>query len=202
MRARAANRLAPARRFDGKRRDARHRPVAYPCRMDLVETRIASPVGPLTLVAGAGGLAAILWPQDDPARVRLPPRRPAPDDPVLAEAARQLAAYFAGERTQFDLPLNPAGTAFQRTVWAALRTIPHGETRSYGALAAAIGRPGAARAVGAANARNPISIVVPCHRVIGAAGALTGFAGGLATKAALLALERGRPVSPETLGQG
>lgn len=170
--------------------------------MDLFETRMDSPVGTLTLVAGAGGLAAILWPDDDPARVRLAPRRQARDHPVLAETARQLSAYFEGRRTQFDLPLDPAGTAFQRVVWAALRAIPYGETRSYGALAAAIGRPGAARAVGAANARNPISIVVPCHRVIGAAGALTGFAGGLTTKAALLAMERGRLVSPGAVSQG
>jgi methylated-DNA-[protein]-cysteine S-methyltransferase len=105
---------------------------------------------------------------------------------VLARAATQLREYFAGERRLFDLPLAPDGTGFQRLVWAALEQIPYGVTRSYGELARAIGRPAASRAVGTANSRNPISIIVPCHRVIGANGALTGYAGGMRAKQWLL----------------
>jgi methylated-DNA-[protein]-cysteine S-methyltransferase len=108
---------------------------------------------------------------------------------VLVETARQLEEYFAGQRTVFELPLDFAGTDFQRKVWNALLTIPFGETRSYGQIASQIGNPDAVRAVGAANGRNPVSIVTPCHRVIGSTGALTGFAGGLDAKAYLLALE-------------
>lgn len=111
------------------------------------------------------------------------------DHPILRETIRQLEAYFTGGLEAFSLPLAFEGTAFQRDVWNALLSIPRGETRSYAEIARQIGRPAAARAVGAANGRNPISIVVPCHRVIGAAGALTGFAGGLEAKAYLLALE-------------
>jgi methylated-DNA-[protein]-cysteine S-methyltransferase len=114
----------------------------------------------------------------------------APDHPVLQEAERQLAEYFAGRRTEFDLPLDPSGTPFQQKVWSALRRIPFGETRTYAEVATQIGHPGAARAVGAASGRNPLSIVAPCHRVIGTRGALTGFAGGLEVKARLLAFER------------
>ncbi len=113
------------------------------------------------------------------------------NDGVLAEARAQLTAYFAGERTDFDLPLDPAGTPFQRRVWESLRTIPYASTRSYGELAAQIGQPSASRAVGLANGRNPISIIVPCHRVIGANGTLTGYGGGLERKRVLLDLERG-----------
>lgn len=152
--------------------------------------KIASPVGVLTLVADGDSLVAILWENDDPARVPLPPTVTAAAHPVLVEAGRQLGEYFAGRRRAFDLPLRFRGTEFQRAVWAKLLAIPFGETSSYGAIARALGRPGAARAVGAANGRNPISIVAPCHRVIGANGALTGFAGGLAAKETLLALER------------
>jgi methylated-DNA-[protein]-cysteine S-methyltransferase len=154
---------------------------------------VDSPVGRLTLVASDDGLAAILWPDDRPGRVRL--RIEAADDthPVLLEAERQLGEYFAGLRTAFALPLNPSGTPFQRKVWAALLTIPYGQTRSYGQIASQIGHPGAVRAVGAANGRNPVSIVAPCHRVIGSTGKLTGFAGGLAVKAQLLALEGRAP---------
>ncbi|WEK44399.1 MAG: methylated-DNA--[protein]-cysteine S-methyltransferase [Candidatus Sphingomonas colombiensis] len=151
---------------------------------------IASPVGALTLVADEDSLVAILWENDDPARVPLPPMVTAPAHPVLLAAERQLGEYFAGRRRAFDLPLRFRGTEFQRAVWAELLAIPFGATSSYGAIAHALGRPGAARAVGAANGRNPISIVAPCHRVIGASGALTGFAGGLPAKEALLALER------------
>jgi methylated-DNA-[protein]-cysteine S-methyltransferase len=157
--------------------------------MSLSFRMFASPVGALTLVASERGLAAVLWENDDPARVRLGPRAQASGHPVLDEAARQLNAYFAGVRQAFDLPLDVRGTDFQRQVWAALRAIPYGETRSYADLACAIGRPTATRAVGAAIGRNPLSIIVPCHRVIGSNGALTGFAGGLAAKRHLLALE-------------
>lgn len=108
---------------------------------------------------------------------------------LLSEAARQLEEYFAGARREFDLPLAPKGTPFQQSVWALLRQIPYGETRSYGQLAAALGNPKASRAVGGANHNNPIAIVVPCHRVIGADGSLTGYAGGLDIKAYLLRLE-------------
>lgn len=157
--------------------------------MTHARTTMPSPVGTLTLVAGATGLAAILWADDDPARVPLGETCDAPDDPILAETRRQLDDYFAGMRTLFDLPLAPVGTGFQRAVWAALDTIPYGETRSYADIARQIGRPNACRAVGAANGRNPISIVTPCHRVVGSSGALTGFAGGLAAKHWLLRLE-------------
>ena len=112
--------------------------------------------------------------------------------PVLVEAQRQLEEYFGGRRKRFDLELDPSGTPFQREVWRALMTIPFGETRSYAQIAKQIGHPGAARAVGAANARNPLSIVAPCHRVVGSTGALTGFAGGLDVKAQLLVLEETR----------
>lgn len=157
---------------------------------DLFETTIPSPVGDLRLVASDTGLVAVLWENDDPARVRLGSTIERPEHPVLAQAKGQLAAYFAGRRSAFDLPLDPRGTDFQKSVWAELLKIPFGETRSYADLAHAIGRPSATRAVGAANGRNPISIVVPCHRVIGSNGALTGFAGGLDAKRTLLALER------------
>jgi methylated-DNA-[protein]-cysteine S-methyltransferase len=109
--------------------------------------------------------------------------------PVLRAAAAQLAEYFAGKRRTFDLPLAPHGTPFQLAVWSALRAIPYGETRNYAELARAIGRPTASRAVGAANGKNPLGIIVPCHRVIGASGALTGYAGGLSAKRWLLELE-------------
>lgn len=151
---------------------------------------IPSPVGQLKLVASDDGLAAILWENDDPARVRLGEMVEQPGHPVLIDTARQLTAYFARTLTGFTVPLDPAGTAFQKSVWAALLTIPFGETRSYGEIAVQIGRPTAARAVGAANGKNPISIIAPCHRVIGSTGALTGFAGGLAAKEWLLDLER------------
>jgi methylated-DNA-[protein]-cysteine S-methyltransferase len=152
-----------------------------------------SPVGRLTLVATDNGLAAILWKNDRPGRVRLNVAAEMNDHPVLVETERQLEEYFAGRRTEFALPLDPSGTAFQRRVWDALLTIPFGETRSYTQIASQIGHPSAMRAVGAANGRNPLSIVVPCHRVVGSTGALTGFAGGLDVKAYLLALESGLP---------
>lgn len=152
----------------------------------LAGRTVPSPVGPLRLVARDDALVAVLWTPDRPGRVRLGAIREARSHPVLDAASMQLAEYFAGSRRRFDLPLAPAGTPFQRDVWQALALIPFGEARSYGALADAIGRPRAVRAVGAANGRNPISIIVPCHRLVGASGALHGFAGGLATKAWLL----------------
>lgn len=152
-----------------------------------------SPVGTLTLVANDKGLCAILWPQDDPKRVRLPVLTADKANKVLHQAEKELGEYFAGRRTRFTVPLDFAGTDFQKQVWQALLEIPFGETRSYAQIARRIGRPSAMRAVGAANGRNPISIIAPCHRVIGANGALTGFAGGLKAKEALLALEAASP---------
>jgi methylated-DNA-[protein]-cysteine S-methyltransferase len=151
-------------------------------------TLLPSPLGPVLLTGGDDGLTRVLLDGPDPAPgwVR--------DDARFTEAARQLGEYFAGARTAFDLPLRAAGTAFEQRVWDELRRIPYGETTSYGELARRLGHAGAARAVGRANGRNPLAIVVPCHRVIGASGALTGYAGGLERKRALLALERtGRP---------
>lgn len=150
---------------------------------------MASPVGLLTLVANDHGLAAVLWENDDPKRVRLSPLHEDTKHPVLMEAERQLKDYFAGKREKFEMKLNFNGTEFQQKVWAALLTIPFGETRSYAQIAEQIGNPNAVRAVGAANGRNPISIIAPCHRVIGSNGKLTGFAGGMEAKAFLLKLE-------------
>jgi methylated-DNA-[protein]-cysteine S-methyltransferase len=149
---------------------------------------VDSPVGKLKLVATDEGLAAILWDNDRPHRVPLHAAE-APSHPVLVETARQLEQYFAGERKAFDLKLDFDGTEFQRKVWTALLTVPFGETRSYSQIAKQIGHPNAARAVGAANGQNPISIIAPCHRVIGSTGKLTGFGGGLPAKAQLLSLE-------------
>jgi methylated-DNA-[protein]-cysteine S-methyltransferase len=154
--------------------------------------RIESPVGRLTLVATDAGLAAILWENDRPGRVPLAVGTASDTHPVLVEAERQLREYFAGRRRQFELTLDVEGTPFQRKVWNALLTIPFGETRSYAQIARQLGAPGAARAVGAASGCNPVSIVAPCHRVVGSAGKLTGFAGGLEAKARLLALEGAR----------
>jgi methylated-DNA-[protein]-cysteine S-methyltransferase len=161
------------------------------CGMTYTCTTFASAVGELKLVANGSRLAAILWENDKPGRVRLGPMREAPDDPVLIRTAGQLREYFAGTRHCFDLELDFVGTEFQKKVWAALLTIPFGETRSYSQIAEQIGNPAAVRAVGAANGKNPISIVAPCHRVIGASGKLTGFAGGLEAKQLLLTLEGG-----------
>jgi len=166
------------------------------CRISLMtyyDRIMSSPVGDLTLVASDQGLVAVLWPDDAPNRVRLPERTRDAGQAVLMRAQTQLSEYFAGQRTVFDLPLDFHGTPFQQSVWQALLTIPFGQTRSYAQIAAQIGRPAAARAVGAANGRNPISIIAPCHRVIGANGRLTGFAGGLAAKQRLLELENAQP---------
>jgi methylated-DNA-[protein]-cysteine S-methyltransferase len=158
-----------------------------------VSKTIPSPVGRLTLVASDAGLAAVLWENDSPKRVPLAVTGKDAKHPVLREAERQLKEYFAGKRTSFDLPLDFHGTDFQKRVWKALLKIPFGETRSYAQIARALGKPTAMRAVGAANGRNPISIIAPCHRVIGKDGQLTGFAGGLKAKAHLLALEQPSP---------
>lgn len=151
---------------------------------------IDSPVGPLTLVACDGALTGLYLhaQRHRPGEAVFGQPGDAEAEPFAA-AATQLAAYFAGELTSFDLPLQPAGTAFQRKVWMALRDIPYGQTISYGELAAGIGAPAASRAVGLANGKNPISIVVPCHRVIGGDGSLTGYGGGLERKRFLLDLE-------------
>ena len=150
-----------------------------------------SPVGALTLVAGDGGLRAVVWPGVMLDRVGLAGATlTLGNAPVLRAAAGQLDEYFAGTRTTFDLPLDLHGTAFQLAAWRALADIPYGETRTYAEQAARVGRPAAVRAVGAANGRNPLSIVLPCHRVVGSGGALRGFAGGLGVKAALLELEQ------------
>lgn len=158
--------------------------------MTLYSKTIWSPVGELTLVAKDSGLVAILWENDKPGRVRLGALSEKTDHRVLVETERQLGEYFAGERRAFDVPLSFSGSDFQRSVWSALLTIPFGETRSYGEIAHQVGKPGASRAVGAANGRNPVSIIAPCHRVVGSTGKLTGFAGGLEAKRFLLELER------------
>ena len=153
---------------------------------------IDSPLGAITLAATDQGLAGAWF----DAQQHLPDMtgwQPDPGHPVLCIAAEQLTAYFAGQRSDFDLPLDLShGTAFQQAIWQALLAIPHGTTTSYGELGARIGNPAAVRAVGAAVGRNPISVIVPCHRVIGMNGALTGYAGGLHRKTALLTLEGAR----------
>ena len=143
-----------------------------------------SPLGLLRLVAHADELVGVYLPDQDA------PAAPHFASPVLSDAAAQLAEYFAGHRRTFDLPLAPQGTGFQQLVWTALLAVPFGQTRSYGQIASAIGRPAASRAVGAANGSNPIAIIIPCHRVIGSSGKLTGYGGGLPTKAWLLEHER------------
>jgi methylated-DNA-[protein]-cysteine S-methyltransferase len=153
---------------------------------------IDSPLGPLTLIASDGALTGLYLDGRAPDGLGGgDTRHSEADDSVLDEAARQLAEYFDGDRQRFDLPLRMEGTPFQRKVWQALCDIPYGETTSYGQLADRIGQPTAARAVGLANGRNPVSIVVPCHRVVGSDGSLTGYGGGLGNKQRLLDLERG-----------
>lgn len=159
--------------------------------MPLACKTMESPIGKLKLVASDKGLVAILWENDNPRRVRLSELVENNQHPVLVETERQLAQYFAGKRTAFSIALDMRGTRFQKDVWEALLAIPFGETRSYGQLANQLGKPRATRAVGAANGRNPLSIIVPCHRVIGSSGKLTGFAGGLDAKAHLLSIEKG-----------
>lgn len=169
--------------------------------MTAVHCVIASPIGPLTLVADGGALTEVYMENHKrgPAPETLGP--PVSDNDaagagavVLARTREQLGEYFGGERRDFTLPLAPAGNPFRQRVWALLLEIPYGETRTYGDLARQLGDKNLAQAVGAANARNPVSIIIPCHRVVGAAGALTGYAGGLQRKHHLLALEDPRRV--------
>jgi len=156
-----------------------------------------SPIGVLTLIASPAGLTHVLFDGQEPADVGLPDDLPeVDDDPALESAATQLTEYFAGDRREFDLPLDLRGTDFQRDAWRALARVPYGETRTYGEQAEAIGRPGAFRAVGAANGRNPIPVILPCHRIIGANGALTGFGGGLDVKRQLLDHEQAQQGLP------
>jgi methylated-DNA-[protein]-cysteine S-methyltransferase len=151
-------------------------------------TVVDSPVGPLTLVAEDGKLAGLYM--DKQRHLPAPETFGVPDPDGFTEVVQQLKEYFAGERTDFDLPIAFAGTDFQRTVWTALRDIPYGETISYGELAERIGKPSASRAVGLANGKNPIGIIVPCHRVVGSKGDLTGYGGGIERKRFLLDFER------------
>ena len=150
-----------------------------------------SPLGPILLEEDGGAVTGLRFcGQEVPAQ--------GPVSPVLAQAAAQLAEYFAGQRQSFTISLAPRGTPFQQEVWRALCAIPYGQTRSYGQLAAALGRPSAARAVGGACRRNPIWLMIPCHRVVGTSGSLTGYAGGLERKKALLALEQGQALQPHS----
>ena len=152
----------------------------------MARLRFETPFGPMAL-EGEAALTRLWLPGTLPDTVGR-----GEETPLLRAAREALLAYFAGERRSFDLPLDPAGTDFQRAVWEALRAIPYGQTRTYGEIAAAVGRPKAVRAVGQANHVNPLPIFIPCHRVVGKGGALTGYAGGLDLKGALLALESGK----------
>ena len=158
--------------------------------MQLVYMYMESPVGALKLVAHDQALVAVMWDNEDHKRVRLAELIENIQHPMLLKVKQQLEQYFAGQRQQFNLPLDFQGTDFQQQVWRALLTIPYGETRSYKDIALQIGNEKAVRAVGVANGRNPISIIAPCHRVIGSGGALVGFAGGLDKKQILLSLEQ------------
>ena len=158
--------------------------------MKLSFMEMASPVGQLKLVATETALVAVLWENENPNRVRLAELIENVQHPILLETQKQLNEYFTGQRQIFDLPLDFEGTEFQQKVWQALLTIPFGETRSYKQIAEQIGNVKAVRAVGAANGKNPISIIAPCHRVVGANGKLVGFAGGLDNKDILLKIEK------------
>lgn len=157
--------------------------------MQLSFMEMSSPVGVLKLVAHEHALVAVLWENENPKRVRLAELIVDQQHPILLKTQKQLNEYFAGQRQNFDLPLDFEGTEFQQKVWQALLSIPFGETRSYKDIAEQIGNVKAVRAVGAANGKNPISIIAPCHRVVGANGKLVGFAGGLENKDVLLKLE-------------
>ncbi|ENU20472.1 hypothetical protein F994_00698 [Acinetobacter bohemicus ANC 3994] len=158
--------------------------------MKLAFMEMPSPVGILKLVATENALVAVLWENENPKRVRLAELIEQVNHPILLETQKQLREYFAGTRQQFDLPLDFEGTVFQKKVWQALLGIPFGETRSYRDIAEQVGNIKAVRAVGAANGKNPISIIAPCHRVVGVNGKLVGFAGGLNNKEILLGLEK------------
>ncbi len=151
-----------------------------------------SPVGELTLIASSEGLSGILWEGDSLDRVQVKLETRDPNNRILIQAEAEINEYFNGRRTTFSTPLDPKGTDFQLKVWNQLKKIPFGKTMSYGELARDIGNPKASRAVGGANGKNPISIIIPCHRVIGASGGLTGFAGGLDIKSHLLDFENSR----------
>ena len=157
--------------------------------MNLFYKVVDSPVSKLKLVSSDQGLVAILWENDNASRVRLSPLKEDPNHWILDQTEKQLDQYFGGRRKAFSVPLEMRGTPFHNQVRQALLTIPFGETRSYGQIAKQVGNPVASRAVGAASSRNPISIIVPCHRVVSSSGKLTGFAGGLHRKADLLSLE-------------
>ena len=152
----------------------------------LTQTTIDSPVGVLRIIASDAGIRAVLWPIERDGRVTFDEEITDGTHPILEEAKAQLKAYIDGDRDDFDLQLDLVGTDFQRAVWEGLQQIPFGSTRSYGELASDLDRPGAARAVGAATGRNPVSIIVPCHRLVGSTGSLTGFAGGIDAKRWLL----------------
>jgi len=165
--------------------------MTIPAAQNLTQSTVDSPVGTLTLVGSDRGLRALLWPTERDGRVTFAEQVSSGSHAVLDLAAEQLNQYFDGHRTSFDLPYDVVGTPFQTAVWAALEQIPFGETQSYGELAVTLDKPGAARAVGAATGRNPLSIVIPCHRLVGASGKLTGFAGGIEAKSWLLDHEAG-----------
>ena len=167
-------------------------------RTDLRQRELSTPIGLLTLVASDKGLTNILFDSEPPEDAGLPTDLPSADDSdeTLSAAAAQIEEYFAGTRRDFDVPLDLAGTDFQRQAWLALADVPYGETTTYGEQAERIGRPGAFRAVGGANGQNPVPIVLPCHRIIGADGSLTGFGGGLDLKQRLLDHERAQQVLP------
>ena len=158
--------------------------------MQLSFMEMNSPVGLLKLVANDAALVAVLWENENPKRVRLAELIEDQQHPILLETQKQLNEYFAGQRQKFELALDFEGTEFQQKVWQALLSIPFGETRSYKDIAEQIGNVKAVRAVGAANGKNPISIIAPCHRVVGANGKLVGFAGGLENKDILLKIEK------------
>lgn len=158
--------------------------------MKLAFMYMPSPVGRLKLVATDSALVAVIWGNENPKRVRQAELVEQLDHPILLDAQQQLNEYFQGQRQTFELPLDFEGTEFQKKVWQALLNIPFGETRSYRQIAEQVGSPKAVRAVGAANGQNPISIIAPCHRVIGSSGKLVGFAGGLDNKEILLKLEQ------------
>ena len=167
-------------------------------RTDLRQRALSTPIGVLTLVASDRGLTNILFESESPEHAGLPSDLPAADDgdETLAVAATQLEEYFAGTRREFDVSLDLIGTDFQLQAWLALADVPYGETTTYGAQAERIGRPGAFRAVGGANGQNPVPIVLPCHRIVGADGSLTGFGGGLDLKQRLLDHERAQQALP------
>ncbi len=157
--------------------------------MTTTYLRFETPLGPMLAIAEGEALVSLDFTNAKYARLIGDDWRAAPDSPLLRECARQVGEYFAGRRRRFELPLRAAGTAFQRAVWDAIARIPYGRTTSYAELAAMCGAPGAARAAGAATGRNPLAIVVPCHRVVGTHGDLTGYAGGIDRKVRLLTLE-------------